>query len=139
MVRAELDLKSILRQGGWLRHNTSIVHQHVQAVVLGIKCLSGLLDRGKRREIELEVFDEVRSIGYSSRNALHGIVILVLGSGAEIDLGRRVLGEMDEGFIAQTAVGAGDDNDLAGEEGNVRFWSERGGREGEHVGGGGRG
>src|SRR5437763_7665488 len=48
MIRAELDLISIRRQGRWLRHNTGIVHQHIQAIVLGTERLGRLLDRGKR-------------------------------------------------------------------------------------------
>lgn len=100
MVCAELNLESIFCQSGLLRHDTSVIHQDIQAIVLGTERFGGLFNGGKRGEIELEVFDKFDGTRYSGYYSFHCIFVLLFGSGAEVDFGGGMLGQMDETFIA---------------------------------------
>lgn len=90
VVGAELDFVAFIGETWWLRHDARVVHEDVEALIGVGEGLSGGFDGGEGAEVQFEVVDEVGGVWDYGGDAFHGGVVLGLGTGAEVDLGRVV-------------------------------------------------
>lgn len=117
VVGAKVNFVSFFGLGGRKAHDAGIVDQKVETVVGRQDLVGGAFDRGERCQVQFEEGDKGGGRGFA--HVLHCLVVFGLGACREVEALRVVLGQFDDGGLADAVVAAGHDDHFGREVGDV--------------------
>ena len=107
VVRAELDLVAVFGEGGREGHNAGVVDEEVETRAGGEHGGGGPLHGGEGTEVEFEEGDAAFGAGVCFHDLGHGGVEFGARAGGQVEFGRVVFGELQDGFFAEPDVAVG--------------------------------